>query len=168
MPEENKQQSEETPAIRQMREHIENLERQLQEKDAEATKASQLERQLAFTKAGIDIDSKAGSYFAKAYEGELDIEAIKAEAMEVGLIEKPAEQPSPEEQRSTREREELQSGASDEQRTDDPRKRALDAGFSVMEKGASSEDAIGEAFAELAWAAYKENDDRVIYRGPRE
>lgn len=51
--------------------------KQLREK---ADKATKLERENAMLRAGVDLDSKAGQYFAKGYEGELTAEAIKAEA----------------------------------------------------------------------------------------
>jgi len=41
---------------------------------------SDLKREMAFLKAGIDTDSKIGGMLLKTYEGELDVEAIRAEA----------------------------------------------------------------------------------------
>lgn len=43
-------------------------------------------RQLAFSRAGIDIDDPAAKYFVKAYDGELDPEVIRAEAVAARLL----------------------------------------------------------------------------------
>ncbi len=47
-------------------------------------------RENAFLKAGINPDDAKMKYFVKAYDGELDPEAIKAEATEAGLLGAPA------------------------------------------------------------------------------
>ena len=60
-----------------------------------ANSAKKLERENAMLRAGVDLDSKTGQMFAKAYDGELTTEAITAEAAEVGAMRKAAE-PSPE------------------------------------------------------------------------
>jgi hypothetical protein len=49
--------------------------------EAEAAK-----RELAFLKAGIDLDSPGGKLLAKAYDGAPTVEAIKAAAVEYGVI----------------------------------------------------------------------------------
>lgn len=46
----------------------------------------QLKRELAFFKAGIDIDDPRMKYFAKGYEGELSADAVRQAAMEAGFI----------------------------------------------------------------------------------
>lgn len=49
-------------------------------------------RELAFMKAGIDMEDPKAAYFVKGYDGELTSEAVKAEAVRVGfLAETPAE-----------------------------------------------------------------------------
>lgn len=49
--------------------------------DARAKKASQLERENAFLKAGIDLSSRLGQAFASTYAGALDdVEAIRTDA----------------------------------------------------------------------------------------
>lgn len=58
--------------------------KELQEKvDATGTAA----RDLAFLKAGVDPDSPKAKYFVKAYDGDLTVDAIKAEAVAAGLVE---------------------------------------------------------------------------------
>jgi hypothetical protein len=52
--------------------------------EAEA-RAAAAERELMFANAGIPADG-AGKYFRKGYDGELTLEAIKAEAESAGLF----------------------------------------------------------------------------------
>lgn len=80
MPEYDDDTQQETPVIRQMRERIEAM-------DAELKESRSAKRELAFIKAGVDTTTKQGQYFMKAYEGDLsDIEALKSEATEVGVL----------------------------------------------------------------------------------
>lgn len=59
------------------------------EKELEAMK-----REMAFAKAGIDINDPQARYFVKGYEGEITPEAIRAEAVSAGfLAELPPEEP---------------------------------------------------------------------------
>jgi hypothetical protein len=49
--------------------------------DARGAKATELERENAFLKAGIDLSSRLGKAFASTYAGELnDVEAIRTDA----------------------------------------------------------------------------------------
>jgi ribosomal protein L12E/L44/L45/RPP1/RPP2 len=57
------------------------------------------ERELAFLKAGINTDDPKMKYFVKAYEGDLSGEAVKAAAIEAGLVAPPQQQIDPEELR---------------------------------------------------------------------
>lgn len=53
---------------------------------AAKAEAEALRRELAFTKAGIDTSSKPAQALIQSYSGELNAEAIKAEATEWGLV----------------------------------------------------------------------------------
>jgi len=61
---------------------------------AEAVKAeaeaSAAKRELAFLRAGIDLDSPQGKLFAKAYDGDPTADAVKSAAQEYGLIDAPS------------------------------------------------------------------------------
>ena len=48
--------------------------------------ADAAKRELALIKSGVDVESPTGKLFAKAYDGEISVEAIKAAATEYGLI----------------------------------------------------------------------------------
>lgn len=54
-----------------------------------------LQRERAFEKAGIDPADKKFSYFIKGYEGDLTADAVKAAAIEVGLMEAAPAAPDP-------------------------------------------------------------------------
>lgn len=70
-------------------------------KENESLKAQleQIQRERAFEKAGIDPADEKAAYFVKGYDGDLTPEAVKAEAVKIGLIaaeaapEAPAETP---------------------------------------------------------------------------
>lgn len=165
MPENDDQHQEESAPIRELREKNKQLEAQLAE-------AAEAKRQLAFVRAGVDLDSKVGQLFYKAYDGELDVEALKAEAAELGALsgtKPPAksedEGHSDEEQRSTDERQGLATGyKSEEARGPHPKDVALKAGRDALDQGARNEDAIGEAFRIIAEAGFRDKDDRVIVK----
>lgn len=57
--------------------------REAEEAQREAANAK---RELAFLKAGIDLESPTGKLFAKAYDGDTSLDAVKAAAGEYGLI----------------------------------------------------------------------------------
>jgi len=78
--EENEQPQQQEPQWRK------NLERKAKEADAAKAEAQAAKRELALLKAGIDLESPTGKLFAKAYDGEASVEAIKTAATEYGLI----------------------------------------------------------------------------------
>ena len=66
-----------------------NWRRELEAKAARATEleaqVEQMQRKEVFRDAGLDPSNKMTEYFMKGYEGELSVEAIKAEAQSAGL-----------------------------------------------------------------------------------
>jgi uncharacterized membrane protein len=82
------EQTEKNPVRARMRE-LESEVKALRDKAAEAER---LQRELAFSKAGIPLDSPMSKYFVKAYDGEVTPEAIRKAAEEANLIQ--AERPS--------------------------------------------------------------------------
>ena len=86
-------QEEEVERTNPGREHQRKLERELKEskaankaKDSELAAGAAAIRQFALRDAGIDISAGACKLFAKSYDGELTVEAIKAQAEEYGLV----------------------------------------------------------------------------------
>ncbi len=72
---------------RQLERKAEKAAREAAENKAAAEAAR---RELAFVKAGVDPDSPKAKYFVRGYEGELTVDAIKAEAAQLGLVDAPA------------------------------------------------------------------------------
>lgn len=80
-------------AVKSLREANKQMKADLEAARAQAEQATQATRELAFIKAGIDIESPTGKLFAKAYDGEATPDAIKEAAEEYGLA-APKPQPS--------------------------------------------------------------------------
>lgn len=126
---------------------------------AATEKALLLERENAMLRAGVDLDSKAGQYFAKGYDGELTAEAIKQEAEDFqgalrGSTTPPPkeegneEKPDPTKQQETNERLDLQSGAGGPgaQQEPNPYDGALRDFTEAMASGQTRETASAAAF----------------------
>jgi hypothetical protein len=56
--------------------------------DAKRLKAenAELVRQITFAKAGISVDDPKMKYFVKGYDGDMEVEAIRAAANEAGFL----------------------------------------------------------------------------------
>src|ERR1019366_972961 len=77
------EQEDDTPVLKLLRQ-------QLKESRGAAKEAASSKRELAFLKAGVDTETKAGKLLLKAYDGDLsDVEALKAEAAELGALRGP-------------------------------------------------------------------------------
>ena len=75
------------------------MEARLKEAEARASaaeeSASQYQRRDTFRSAGLDPDDARVSYFVKGYEGDLTVEAIRAEAEAAGFVGANAPDPQP-------------------------------------------------------------------------
>lgn len=79
------------------RKWVRDLEKRAKAADQAKAEAEAAKRELAFLKAGINLDTPQGKLFAKAYDGEFSAEAVKAAAEEYGVIQA-AEQQIPKEE----------------------------------------------------------------------
>ena len=79
----------ETETRNPVRARMKELEQRLAEAEKRAQAAESAAREAAFLKAGLDPAKKMHQYFMKAYDGELDPEAIKQAAMEAEVISTP-------------------------------------------------------------------------------
>lgn len=106
---------------------------------AAKAEADLLRRELAFTKAGINTDSKPAQALLKSYDGELTTEAIKAEATEWGLL----------------------TASTPEPPAADPEDYSADADLQAMRDASAGNPAPNEApqktAAEKALAGYEED-----------
>ena len=90
-------QIEESETRNPVRARMKQLEKETAELRKQVAEAEAAKRELAFVKAGIDPLQPMSKYFVKAYDGELDPEAIRQAAVEAQLISPPDSQPTPSE-----------------------------------------------------------------------
>lgn len=132
------------------------LARKAKKADEITASAGAAQRELAFVKAGVDTDSPIGKLLLNGYSGELEVEAIKAEAVAVGAIKADVVEPeapviTDEEKASTDKRADLAAGAVPDDGVDpDPVGSAMRAGREAIDAGAKEEAGLGLAFQQLA------------------
>jgi hypothetical protein len=80
--EDDDQQTETNP----MRARMKQLEKENREYKKVLAETQQAAKELAFVKAGINLDNPMAKYFVKGYDGELTPEAIRAAGEEAQLI----------------------------------------------------------------------------------
>ena len=69
------------------RRDLENRAKEAESQLAETQeRLSGYERRDVFRSAGLDLEDRQVSYFVKAYDGEMDAEAIRAEAEDAGFV----------------------------------------------------------------------------------
>lgn len=69
-----------------LRQHMKELEKEVQELRQLKMEAELAKKELAFAKSGIPMEHPMAKYFIKAYDGELTPEAIRGAASEAGLV----------------------------------------------------------------------------------
>lgn len=69
------------------RKWVRDLEKRAKGADSAKAEAEAAKRELAMLKAGINLDTPTGKLFAKAYDGESTLDAVKRAAEEYGVIE---------------------------------------------------------------------------------
>ena len=126
-----------------------------------------MKREMAFLKAGVDLEKKAGQLLMKAYDGDLEPELIRAEAEELGAITGAAPTPVEEGQEidtSTAERQALvQDSVAPEATTESPYDRGHREFQDMISNGSPKEDAAAR-FVSTVLEAAGQGDDRVINR----
>lgn len=68
---------------------IRQLRNKAKKADEYAKENAALKRQIAFTESGIDLNSPHGKLFAKAYDGAPTADAVRASAIEFGVLAPP-------------------------------------------------------------------------------
>lgn len=138
-----------------------------------AAEALAAKRELAFIKAGLNVDDPIVAHVMKSYDGELTSEAVKARATELGLErlvkEASASEGTTDEGESTDTsqtdaRNALTEGAAPPSSKDtdaDPRMVGLAAFNKALESGDNRQDASGAFFREIFDAAAR-GDKRVL------
>ena len=69
-----------------VRSHLRKVEQENKLLRQQAAEFETLKREMAFTKAGIDLNTPMAKYFVRGYDGEVSPEAIRKAAEEASLI----------------------------------------------------------------------------------
>lgn len=77
------------PKQNPLRQALKQKEKETADLAKRLAEAESAKRELAFMKAGINPDDPTAKYFVKAYDGDLEPEAIKSAALEARLISPP-------------------------------------------------------------------------------
>jgi hypothetical protein len=148
--------------------NLKGLRKAADEGKQHAAENSQLKRELLFAKAGIDTDTKLGRMLMLTFEGE-SIEALRAEAEEIGLIKQPGSeaptgpnQADIEQQQHRRNISAGQPSGGVDNESPHPLDNALRAFHDDVKGGAPSNDAALAAIDRVLVAAAS-GDKRVIF-----
>jgi hypothetical protein len=151
---------EEHSSIKDLRDAAERGRKASQELDT-------MKREMAFLKAGVDLEKKAGQLLMKAYDGDLEPELIRAEAEELGAVMGAAPTPVEEVQEidtSTAERQALvQDSVAPEATTESPYDRGHKEFQDMINEGRPKEDAAAR-FVHTVLEAAGQGDERVTNR----
>lgn len=153
---------EEGPAA--LREALKRAEKRAAEAEEKAGEGDKARRENVMLRAGVDIDSKLGQMFARSYEGDLDVDAVKAEWADLAPAAPAKEEPNPEDAAQQTERASLASEtAAPTQLSDIHPHRAGIAEFErARDEGYTADEASVQFFDRLLSSA-AEGDKRVIF-----
>ena len=154
--------ADETGGIKELRDAADRGKEAIAERD-------QLKREVAFMKAGVDTDSKAGQLLFKAYDGELETESIQAEWQELVPTPVPVVEPEPTQdivnETDTQVAEQRQALAEDsvsvETSTQSPYEQGFQEFKTAYDAGRSKEDSAAK-FVNTILEAASQGDERVI------
>ena len=154
--------TQDTGGIKELRDAADRGREAIQERD-------QLKREMAFLKAGVDTDSKAGQLLFKAYDGELDTESIQAEWQELNPTPTPVVEPEQAQETvseaDTRVADQRQALAEDsvsvEASTQSPYEQGFQEFKTAYDAGRSKEDSAAR-FVHTVLEAAGKGDERVI------
>lgn len=76
----------ESDVVRQLREHVKDLEGQVKERDKRIETLEPIARDTTFKQAGVDLDDPRTKFFVERYDGELTVEAIREAAEPYGFV----------------------------------------------------------------------------------
>jgi ribosomal protein L12E/L44/L45/RPP1/RPP2 len=151
--------TQEPGSIKELRDAADRGKKASQELDA-------MKREMAFLKAGVDTDTKAGQLLYKAYDGDLETESIQAEWAELAPV-AAAPPPEPDATDDARVSQERQNLASDNVPPENQTESPYDAGhrqFQEMIADGRPKDESAARFVHtvLEAAGGADPDQRVI------
>jgi len=154
--------ADETGGIKELRDAADRGREAIQERD-------QLKREMAFMKAGVDTDSKAGQLLFKAYDGELETESIQAEWQELVPTPVPVEEPEPAQdtvnETDTQVSQQRQALAEDSVSVEATTQSPYEQGFQEFQKSYDSgrpKDESAARFVHTVLEAAGQGDERVV------
>ena len=154
--------ADETGGIKELRDAADRGREAIQERDL-------LKREVAFMKAGVDTDSKAGQLLFKAYDGELETESIRAEWQELAPTPTPVVEPEPAQETvneaDTRVADQRQALAEDSISVEATTPSPYDQGFQEFKTAWDSgkpKDEAAAKFVHTVLEAAGKGDERVI------
>ena len=156
--------TQEPTGIKELRDAADRGRKAMQELDA-------TKREMAFLKAGVDTDTKAGQLLYKAYDGELETEAIQAEWQElVPAAAAPPPEPETVDATDTQVAEQRRELAGDSVPPGTQTESPYDAGHrefkEMMDAGRPKEDSAARFIHTVLEAAGGDNpDQRVVQAG---
>jgi hypothetical protein len=156
--------TQEPTGIKELRDAADRGRKATQELDA-------MKREMAFLKAGVDTDTKAGQLLYKAYDGELETESIQAEWQElVPAAAAPSSEPETVDATDTQVAEQRRELAGDSVPPGNQTESPYDAGHrefkEMMDAGRPKEDSAARFIHTVLEAAGGDNpDQRVVQAG---
>ena len=154
--------ADETSGIKELRDAAERGRQASQELE-------EMKREMAFMKAGVDTDSKAGQLLFKAYDGELETESIQAEWQELVPTPVPVEEPEPAQEivneTDTQVAGQRQALAEDSVSVEASTQSPYDQGFTEFQKAYDSgrpKDESAARFVHTVLEAAGQGDERVV------
>ena len=154
--------TQDTGGIKELRDAADRGREAIQERD-------QLKREMAFMKAGVDTDSKAGQLLFKAYDGELETESIQAEWQELVPTSAPVVEPEQAQdnvnETDTKVAEQRQALAEDSVSVEASTQSPYEQGFQEFKTAYDSgkpKDESAARFVHTVLEAAGRGDDRVI------
>ena len=153
--------TQEPGSIKELRDAADRGKKATQELDA-------MKREMAFLKAGVDTDTKAGQLLYKAYDGDLETEAIQAEWSElVPAAAAPPPEPETVDATDTQVAEQRRDLAGDSVPPENQTESPYDAGHrefkTMMDEGRPKEDSAARfVHTVLEAAGGADPDQRVL------
>ena len=151
--------TQEPGSIKELRDAADRGKKATQELDA-------MKREMAFLKAGVDTDTKAGQLLYKAYDGDLETAAIQAEWSELvpGAAAPPAETVDATDTQVEQQRQELAGDhVPPENQTENPYDAGHRAFKEMVDAGRPTEDSAARFIHTVLEAASGDNPDpRVL------
>ena len=153
--------TQEPGSIKELRDAADRGKKATQELDA-------MKREMAFLKAGVDTDTKAGQLLYKAYDGELVTEAIQAEWSELvpGAVTPPTETVDAIDTQVAQQRQELAGDAiPPENQTESPYDQGHREFTEMLNAGRAKEDAASRFIHTVLEAAGGDKPDPRVISG---